>query len=38
MNRRKLNFGNVLKGMWCREIELNCRHQPFQDVPVFRID
>lgn len=29
-----LNFDGVLEGMWCRWTELNCRHQPFQNVIV----
>ena len=28
--RMKLNFLNILKGIWCRGTESNCRHQPFQ--------
>ncbi len=28
----KLDFSSFLKGMWCRGIESNCRHQPFQDM------
>ena len=27
-------FSRILNGMWCRGTELNCRHQPFQDVIV----
>ncbi len=26
----KLNFLNIVKGIWCRGTESNCRHQPFQ--------
>jgi len=24
------NFANILKVLWCRGTESNCRHQPFQ--------
>ena len=32
---KRLNFTNILKGIWCRGTESNCRHQPFQDVGEF---
>ena len=31
----RLDFTNILNGIWCRGTESNCRHQPFQDVGEF---